>query len=158
MAAKTYLWYHFIVTTKYRRPVINHYTETLIHNCALLKSEELGAEIIEWKSGPDLAHIHLIATLPADLSPAAYMNRIKGFSAFIVRQCAARKQNGMDHMSINAMGMHFWGHAYFCKTLGAGSLEAAKKYVADQWAAYREKKAHAAPPPDAIASAPAGPA
>ena len=70
------LHYHFVFTTKYRKPVlvgeIGHTVRDLIRE--ICRSEDI--EILEGHVRPD--HVHLLLSAPPHLAPSRVMQAIKG--------------------------------------------------------------------------------
>ena len=122
MPAKTYLLYHVIVTTKYRRPLLdNPNVLARVSYAADHQAARRGGHVLAFNYGPDLAHIHILLTLPPSAQLAAWLRDFKSESA------------RLSNAWLGRAGHPFWGRRYFAKTIGAGSLDAARRYVAEQW-------------------------
>lgn len=137
MAAKTTLWYHLVFTTKYRRPVLNRATALLIEHAAEVTADHAHGELIAFNYGPDLAHVHILVCLPPTVPIASFCRDAKSMSSRLVHQMPdsfdrlthlyAPRPAELDDLP------GLWGRGYFAKTSGAGGLDAAQRYVAEQW-------------------------
>lgn len=122
MPAKTFLIYHLIVTTKYRRPLLdNPNVLARVSTAASHQAELRGGHVLAFNYGPDFAHVHILVVLPPTAPLAAYTRDFKSESARLANAWLDRT------------GRTFWGRRYFAKTVGAGSLETARRYVQEQW-------------------------
>ncbi len=121
MAAKTYLWYHLVFTTKYRRPLLSALVVPHVRACLAFIAELRGGSMLAFSDGPDRAHVHVLITLPPDVALASYVRDAKSMSA---RHANTR---------LGRSGSPFWGARYFARTVGSGSLQAAREYVKNQW-------------------------
>jgi REP element-mobilizing transposase RayT len=127
MSAKSYLFYHFVITTKYRRPLLqNPRARAQVCRAASIVVQHCEGAMLAFNYGPDYAHIHMLIILPPTIPPAWFARDFKS--------CAARLANETLHR----VGLPFWGRGYYVKTVGAGSLETARRYVVEQWG--KEKK------------------
>ena len=90
------LHYHFVFTTKYRKPVlvgeIGHSVRDLIRE--ICRSEDI--EILQGHVRPD--HVHLLLSAPPHLAPSRVMQAIKGktsiTSSKIIEGCGRRSGVG----------------------------------------------------------------
>jgi len=122
MPAKTYLFYHVVVTTKYRRPLLaNHRALSFAVHAAYDRAAGRGGQVVAFNPGPDWSHVHILVILPPHQAIADYVRDFKSQSA--------RQGNA----ALAATGRPFWARRYFAATVGAGSLDAARRYVEEQW-------------------------
>lgn len=85
----------------------------LIHE----KANELECEVISLAIEPD--HVHLFLNCPPTLSPMQIMHRIKGYSAYVLRQ---------EFYNLKRMPS-MWTRSYFCSTAGSVSSTTIQKYI-----------------------------
>jgi len=124
MSAKTFLYYHVILTTKYRRPTLRSATVRARVAAALAQQAELhDGYLLAVNPGPDNAHVHALVIIPPQHALASYLRDVKSQSG--------RLANAI----LGSSGRPFWGRRYFARTVGGGSLEAARRYVVEQWGA-----------------------
>lgn len=122
MPAKTYLFYHIVLTTKYRRPHLAAPRVLSVINLALkIQSREHGAEVVAWNAGTDYAHMHALVLLPPSARVADFVRDLKSHSARLA------------NAQLNRTGDRFWAKRYFAATVGHGSIEDARRYIADQF-------------------------
>lgn len=122
MASKTYLFFHLVLTPKYRREWLHDWTYALIAYCvATICRVKKDAHLMAMNIGPKADHVHLLVCLPPDVALAAFIRDVKSMSARFINA-----QRGTT-------GSPFWGVGYFARTVGTGSLEAAQRYVETQW-------------------------
>ena len=114
------LHYHFVFTTKYRKPVlvgdIGHTVRDLIRE--ICRSEDI--EILQGHVRPD--HVHLLLSVPPQLAPSRVMQAIKGKTSHHLLQ---------DYRRLRAT---FWGSApvgrrYFVASSGNVSDDVITDYV-----------------------------
>ena len=117
------LHYHFVFTTKYRKPVLKgeialRCRELIREIC---KSED--AEIIKGHVRPD--HVHLLASLPPHKAPSQVMQAVKGKSSHHLM---------MNYRRLNRefWGRHLWARGYFACTSGNVTDEMLKRYIENQ--------------------------
>ena len=114
------LHYHFVFITKYRKPVlrgeIGRRTRDLIREiCA---SEDV--EIVKGKVNPD--HVHLLLSMPPQVSPSRIMQAVKGKS----------RHHLMGEYRVlqrEFWGRHLWARGYFACTTGNVTDEVIKQYI-----------------------------
>lgn len=114
MAAKTFLWFHFVFTTKYRRPTLVEMTVPRVLSMIQAVTAFHRGEVLELNTGEDHAHLHLLVALPPTVALSDFVRDAKS---------ASSRRAGRDF---------HWGVRYFGRTVGAGSLAAARQYVASQ--------------------------
>ena len=117
------LHYHFVFTTKYRKPVLKGdiavRTRDLIRE--ICKAQEV--EIIRGHVRPD--HVHLMLSLPPQIAPSRIMQAIKGKSSHHLMR---------DFRRINKefWGRHLWARGYFVCSSGNVTDEVIKQYIETQ--------------------------
>ena len=117
------LYYHLILVTKYRRPVLE--TEQIRERLKEIfwSLHRLNIEIVSQE--PDRDHIHILfkATPKTDL--VKVVNVLKGVSSRYLRK-------EFPEMRKQLWGKSFWSDSYFLATTGQVSLDVLKKYVESQ--------------------------
>jgi putative transposase len=114
------LHYHFVFTTKYRKPVlvgeIGHSLRDLIRE--ICRSEDI--EILEGHVRPD--HVHLLLSAPPQIAPSRVMQAIKGKTSHHLLQ---------DHRRLRAefWGRHLWARGYFVASSGNVTDEVIAQYI-----------------------------
>ncbi|HUE87570.1 MAG TPA: IS200/IS605 family transposase [Vicinamibacterales bacterium] len=68
--------YHFVVITKYRKPVLRGEIGTDVRDLIRELCRTLDVEILQGHVRPD--HVHLLLSVPPHLAPSRVMQRIKG--------------------------------------------------------------------------------
>jgi putative transposase len=117
------LHYHFVFTTKYRKPVLKGEVgvrcRELIRD--ICKAED--ALILRGHIRPD--HVHLMLSLPPGKAPSRVMQAVKGKSSHHLMA---------DYRRLNRefWGRHLWARGYFACTTGNVTDEAIKHYIEHQ--------------------------
>ena len=114
------LHYHFVFITKYRKPVLRgdiaKRTRDLIRE--ICTSEDV--EIVKGNVSKD--HVHLMVSMPPQVSPSRIMQAVKGKSSHhLVREFRALQRE--------FWGRHLWGRGYFACTTGNVTDEVIKQYI-----------------------------
>ena len=122
------LQYHIVFAPKFRRKVI--YGQLKADIGAILRKlcEEKNVEIIEAEACPD--HIHMLVSIPPQLSVAQFMGFLKGKSTLMIFDRHA-------NLKYKYGSRHFWCRGYYVDTVGKNTA-AIKQYIADQLKADRE--------------------
>jgi putative transposase len=117
------LHYHFVFTTKYRKPVlrgdVGKRLRVLIREVCL--SHDI--EIIKGHVRPD--HVHLLVSMPPHVAPSDAMRAIKGKTAHkLLREYRRVKRE--------LWGGHLWSRGYFGCTSGNVTDDVIAEYVDQQ--------------------------
>lgn len=117
------LHYHFVFVTKYRKPALKG---DIAFKCRDLIRQICQSEDVEVVKGhvrPD--HVHLMLSLPPNVSPSRIMQTIKGKSSYHLL---------MNYRDLNRAfwGRHLWARGYFVCTTGNVTDEAIKLYIEHQ--------------------------
>lgn len=107
------LAYHFVTTTKMRRPELEGITLDLFR--LALKKHAVTIHVGEIM--PD--HCHLLVQTPATYSPAYIAKLIKGCSSRLISKQLKDGWSG-------------WSVGYFISTTGGAAVEAVKAYIENQ--------------------------
>lgn len=116
--------FHFEWTPKcrynmFRKPIYINACEVFLREiCARHK-----IIVIELAVMPD--HIHLVAELPLDMSPARAKQLLKGGSAYMLFKM-------YPELRLRYPRGHFWSAGNFCRTVSDIDLETVQNYVREQ--------------------------
>ena len=114
------LHYHFVFITKYRNPVLQgdiaRRARDLI--CEICRSDYV--EIVKGNVSKD--HVHLLLSMPPQVSPSRIMQAVKGKSSHhLVREFRTLQRE--------FWGRHLWARGYFACTTGNVTDEVIKQYI-----------------------------
>ena len=84
--------------------------------------EELDIEIVQGHVAKD--HVHLLLSMPPDVSVSKAMQRIKGKSSHHLL-------NEFAHLRKQYYGQHFWARGYFACSSGNVTDDMIKAYIAE---------------------------
>ncbi len=117
--------YHAVFVTKYRKPVISDGMGDHLKNYASYLAQEAGGEMVSVETDRD--HIHMLMSLPPDLSPTKMIRMLKTQLSRDVKSYF--KKEIAEYYYGNTP---FWSPSYFVATTGSVSLEKVKEYVNSQ--------------------------
>ncbi len=117
------LKYHVVWITKYRKPVLQgeiaaRLRELVRQTCATLDVYILSGHIA-------VDHVHLLVSVPPQVSVSKLMQRIKGRSS-------RRMLEEFGELSRQFWGRHFWARGYFAASSGNVTDEIIKQYIESQ--------------------------
>ena len=112
--------YHIVFAPKYRRQEIYGKLRADIGRILRQLSEQKGVEIIEAEACPD--HIHMLVSIPPNLSVAQYMGYLKGKSSLMIFD---------RHLKYKYGNRHFWCRGYYVDTVGRNE-KAIEEYIRNQ--------------------------
>ena len=124
--------YHVVWTPKYRKAYLRGSIKNLVQSSIQEKALELDVKIVKFQVMPD--HVHLFIKIPPNLSLANIIRQMKGYSSFVVRR------NLVLHKY-----KAFWGHGYFCESIGHISEQTIERYIDEQWVHYDNLKCLSSP-------------
>ena len=110
--------YHFVWTPKYRRKVLTGGVARRLHELIVEKTDELGGEVLDLTVQPD--HVHFFCSFPPTIAPHQIMHRIKGYTAFTLRD---------EFPSLKSRLPCMWTRSYYVGTAGAVSAETMRRYI-----------------------------
>ena len=114
--------YHIVFAPKYRRQVIYGKIKTDIGKILRKLCAQRGVEIIEAELCPD--HIHMLVSIPPNLSVAAFVGYLKGKSALMIFDRHA-------NLKYKYGNRHFWARGYYVDTVGRNK-KAIEEYIRNQ--------------------------
>ncbi len=109
--------YHIVFAPKYRRQVIYGQIKADVGKILRQLCENKKVEIIEAEACPD--HIHLLVSIPPNLSVASFVGYLKGKSALMIFDRHA-------NLKYKYGNRHFWCRGYYVDTVGKN-----KKIIAE---------------------------
>ena len=101
--------YHLVFAPKYRRKVIYKAVRRDIIEIIKKLCKEMKVEIIEAEACPD--HIHMLVSIPPDISIAQFMGYLKGKSTLMIFDRHANLKYKYGSRS-------FWCRGYYVDTVG----------------------------------------
>ena len=99
--------YHIVFAPKYRRMEIYGKLKADIRQILRKLCEQKGVEIIEAEACPD--HIHMLVSIPPNLSVAQFMGYLKGKSSLMIFDRHA-------NLKYKYGNRHFWCRGYYVDT------------------------------------------
>ena len=114
--------YHIVFAPKYRRQEIYGKLKADIGRILRQLREQKGVEIIEAEACPD--HIHMLVSIPPNLSVAQYMGYLKGKSSLMIFDRHA-------NLKYKYGNRHFWCRGYYVDTVGRNE-KAIEEYIRNQ--------------------------
>ena len=122
--SKTYLRYHIIFVTKYRKKLLNDIRQTVFDAFTYCESK---SHFTILKMNLDQDHIHLLISIPVEYSIAQTVSRLKQMTTNYLY----REKN--DYMrKFYRKNRVVWTPGYFCSTIGHISEDIASKYIETQ--------------------------
>ncbi len=117
------LHYHFVFTTKYRKPVLRGDVAVRVRD---LIREICRSNDIEIRRGHvSREHVHLLVSVPPGLSPSRVMQAVKGKTShhLLAEYRSLRKE---------FWGRHLWARGYFVATSGNVTDDVIAQYIETQ--------------------------
>ena len=110
--------YHIVFSTKNRFPSINQENEKVLYKVLFNLMVKEGARVYRIGGMPD--HIHILTDIPATLSPAKFIQKIKQESSYIVAQ------------AVEFPLWDGWENGYAAFSYSVSEIETIKSYIANQ--------------------------
>lgn len=114
--------YHIVFAPKYRRQEIYGQIKADIGQILRKLCEQKGVEIIEAQACPD--HIHMMVSIPPNLSVAQFVRYLKGKSSLIIFDRHA-------NLKYKYGNRHFWCRGYYVDTVGRNA-KVIEEYIKNQ--------------------------
>jgi putative transposase len=115
--------YHFVFIPKYRKPVLRGEVGVRVRELIREICRTLDIDIVAGHVRPD--HVHLLLSVPPQLSPSRVMQAIKGKTSHHLLQDYRRLRREF-------WGRHLWARGYFVASAGNVSDEMIAKYIEEQ--------------------------
>ncbi len=126
MSNKVRLEYHVVLVTKYRKPVLAG-IEDVVYRAVLRASKKSRFTVVS--QAVDLGdHLHLVVSLPADVSVASMVARLKQLTTL---DLWASHGSWLDR-TYWGNKRKLWSAGYFASTVGEVSRETVLDYVRRQ--------------------------
>jgi len=115
--------YHFVFTTKYRKPVLRGEVAERVRDLAREVCRSKDIEIVKGHVRPD--HVHLLLSVPPHISPSRVMQWVKGKTSHHLL---------MDYRRLRKefWGRHLWARGYFVCSSGNVTDEVIAEYIERQ--------------------------
>ena len=114
------LQYHFVFTTKYRKPVLRGDVAVRVRELIREICRSNDIEIV--RGHVKQQHVHLLLSVPPNLAPSRVMQAIKGkTSHHLLADFRVLKKE--------FWGRHLWARGYFVATSGNVTDEVIAKYI-----------------------------
>ena len=115
--------YHLVWITKYRKPVIRGEIGKRLRELIRQTCATLDVQIEKGHIAPD--HVHLLVSVPPNVSVSELMQRVKGRSSrlMLTEYTELKKQ---------FWGQHLWARGYFAASTGNVTDEIIKQYIESQ--------------------------
>ena len=124
--------YHIVFAPKYRRQEVYGKLKSDIGRILRQLCEQKNVEIVEAEACPD--HIHMLLSIPPNISVAQFMGYLKGKSALMIYDRHPELGNKFER--------DFWARGYYVSTIGNVNEETIRKYIKDQQEeSYKESRA-----------------
>ena len=117
------LHYHFVFTTKYRKPVLTGEIGRRVRDLVREICRTHDVEILKGSVKAD--HVHLLVSGPPGLAPSRLMQAVKGKTSHHLLE---------DYRALRRefWGRHLWARGYFVCTSGNVTDEVIAEHVASQ--------------------------
>ena len=114
------LHYHFVFITKYRKPILRGDIAKRARD--LIRDICASEDVTIIKGNMRVDHVHLMVSMPPQVSPSRIMQAVKGKSSHhLMREFRALQRE--------FWGRHLWGRGYFVCTTGNVTDEVIKQYI-----------------------------
>ena len=113
--------YHIIWCTKYRRSVLSPEIQERLKALIFEQQESYPYIVREVESMPD--HIHLLASIPPEVSVTSVIGKIKGYTAKTLRN---------EFPTLTRRLPCLWTRSKFVASAGDVTLEVLKQYIENQ--------------------------
>jgi putative transposase len=117
------LHYHFVFTTKYRKPVLRGDLAVEVRDLIRQICRSNDIEILAGHVRPD--HVHLLLSVPPHLAPSRVMQAIKGKTSHVLLSDRRKLRREF-------WGQHLWARGYFGCSSGNVTDEMIEEYIRNQ--------------------------
>ena len=119
------LKYHLVWITKYRKKVLQR--EIGLRLRELLKQTCATLDVVILKGSVGVDHVHLLVSVPPNVSVSDLMQRLKGRSSRLMLE-------EFGELKRSFWGQHLWARGYFAASSGNVTDEVIAEYIANQGA------------------------
>jgi REP-associated tyrosine transposase len=117
------LKYHLVWITKYRKPILRG--EIAIRLRELIRQTCATLDVYIESGHVAVDHVHLLVSVPPDVSVSKLMQRLKGRSSRMMLQ-------EFGELNRQFWGRHLWARGYFAASSGNVTDEIIKQYIESQ--------------------------
>ena len=117
------LHYHFVFTTKYRKPVLRGDVAREVRKLVREICRSHDIEIMKGHVAVD--HVHLLLSVPPQLAPSRVMQAVKGKTSHHLLQ-------DFRQLRKEFWGRHLWARGFFVASSGNVTDEMLKEYIERQ--------------------------
>ncbi len=114
---------HLVWVTKYRKPILTG--EVGLRVRELIRQICRDEEIEIMKGSVSRDHVHLMVSIPPQVTISRLVQRMKGKSSHTML-------NEFAHLRKTFWGRHIWARGYFCCSSGNVTDDVIKEYIANQ--------------------------
>lgn len=111
------LYFHLVIVTKYRKPLLNDSYRRVVRGCFLELEEEFKVKLEEMQGEDD--HIHFLFQASPQSDLPRFIGRLKGKSSYLIRQLDPQLKK------LKA----FWSGSYCLLTTGGAPIDIIKNYI-----------------------------
>lgn len=115
--------YHLVWITKYRKPVMRGEMGLRLRELIRQTCATLDVQIEKGHIAAD--HVHLLVSVPPNVSVSELMQRVKGRSSRLML-------NEYTELKKQFWGQHLWARGYFAASTGNVTDEIIRQYIASQ--------------------------
>ena len=115
--------YHLVWITKYRKPVMRGEIGMRLRELIRQTCATLDVQIEKGHIAAD--HVHLLVSVPPNVSVSELMQRVKGRSSRLML-------NEYTELKKQFWGQHLWARGYFAASTGNVTDEIIKQYIESQ--------------------------
>jgi len=115
--------YHLVWITKYRKPVMRGEIGIRLRELIRQTCATLDVQIEKGHIAAD--HVHLLVSVPPNISVSELMQRVKGRSSRLML-------NEYTELKKQFCGQHLWARGYFAASTGNVTDEIIKQYIESQ--------------------------
>ena len=114
---------HLVWVTKYRYHMLKG--EVGVRARDLIRQACLSREVQILQGSVGADHVHILVSIPPELSVSKLMQFIKGRTSHVL-------QSEFPHLKKRYWGRYFWARGYFCASVGTVTEEIIRQYIANQ--------------------------
>lgn len=114
---------HLVWVTKYRRPALTGDVALRVRD--MIREICGQQEVLIRKGHVSKDHVHLLVSLPPQVTISRLLQRLKGKTAY-------KLLNEFPHLRKTFWGRHVWARGYFCCSSGNVTDEVIAEYIANQ--------------------------
>jgi len=114
---------HLVWTTKYRKKILGGDIGVRLRELVRQICRDEDVEIMKGHVSTD--HVHLMVSIPPQVTISKLVQRIKGKSSYKMMQ-------EFGQLRRQYWGQHMWARGYFCVSTGNVTDEAIKMYIENQ--------------------------